>query len=63
MYLISIFLLYFYIFQNFVNSDLFTSSVDLQQLTYAEKDIPKLITNYIQLETERLEHLKRFILI
>ncbi|KAL7078512.1 hypothetical protein ACQ4LE_002658 [Meloidogyne hapla] len=58
MYLISIFLLYFYILQKFVIADLFTSSADLQQLTYAEKDIPKLITNYIQLETERLEHLK-----
>lgn len=41
-------------------ADLFTSSADLQRLTYAEKDIPNLISNYIQLESERLEHLKRF---
>ena len=41
-------------------TELFTSSADLQRLTYAEKEIPQLIQNYIQLESERLDHLKRF---
>ena len=39
-------------------TELFTSSADLQRLTYAEKEIPQLIQNYIQLESERLDHLK-----
>lgn len=39
-------------------ADMFTSSADLQRLSYAEKEIPQLINKYIKLESERLEYLK-----
>nr|CAD2186758.1 unnamed protein product [Meloidogyne enterolobii] len=42
-----------------INSqDLFTSSAELQQLVHVEKEIPKIIENYILLENKRLENLK-----
>jgi len=44
-----------------INSqDLFTSSAELQQLVHVEKEIPKIIENYILLENKRLENLKRY---
>uniref|UniRef100_A0A914LZ99 Candidate secreted effector n=1 Tax=Meloidogyne incognita TaxID=6306 RepID=A0A914LZ99_MELIC len=43
-----------------INSqELFTSSAELQQLVHVEKEIPKIIENYILLENKRLENLKR----
>ncbi|KAF7633076.1 Fe2OG dioxygenase domain-containing protein [Meloidogyne graminicola] len=41
------------------NQELFTSSAELQQLINIENKIPKIIENYIILENERLENLKR----
>ncbi|CAD5215722.1 unnamed protein product [Bursaphelenchus okinawaensis] len=42
-------------------ADLFTSMADLQRLLQMEKDIPKVIENYIQSENERLDNLKKMV--
>jgi hypothetical protein len=44
----------------FVYGDIFTSIADLQRLTDVEKEIPDLINNYINMENQRLENLRRF---
>ena len=44
-----------------INTDIFTSSADLQKLAGVEKDISELIDNYINIEMERLERLKRLV--
>uniref|UniRef100_A0A914N3L7 Prolyl 4-hydroxylase alpha-subunit N-terminal domain-containing protein n=1 Tax=Meloidogyne incognita TaxID=6306 RepID=A0A914N3L7_MELIC len=59
--------MYFYLINLFIliklinSQDLFTSSAELQQLVHVEKEIPKIIENYILLENKRLENLKRVI--
>uniref|UniRef100_A0A914LRH9 procollagen-proline 4-dioxygenase n=1 Tax=Meloidogyne incognita TaxID=6306 RepID=A0A914LRH9_MELIC len=56
--------MYFYLINIFIliklinSQDLFTSSAELQQLVHVEKEIPKIIENYILLENKRLENLK-----
>ncbi|KAI6235644.1 Procollagen-proline 4-dioxygenase [Aphelenchoides besseyi] len=43
------------------NGELFTSMADLQRLLQAEKDIPKVINDYIASENERLNDLKKMV--
>nr|CAD2203874.1 unnamed protein product [Meloidogyne enterolobii] len=56
--------MYFYLINLFIliklinSQELFTSSAELQQLVHVEKEIPKIIENYILLENKRLENLK-----
>ena len=60
----SLILFFLFIFIKSIKSqELFTSSAELQQLIHVEKEIPKIIENYIALETKRLEHLKKYLLI
>lgn len=42
-----------------VQADLFTSMADLQRLLQIEKDLPKVVENYITSENARLDELKR----
>uniref|UniRef100_A0A0N5AR18 procollagen-proline 4-dioxygenase n=1 Tax=Syphacia muris TaxID=451379 RepID=A0A0N5AR18_9BILA len=42
-------------------ADVFTSMAHLESLVRAEKDIPKIITNYVIMETKRLQDLRRFV--
>uniref|UniRef100_A0A914N2W2 Uncharacterized protein n=1 Tax=Meloidogyne incognita TaxID=6306 RepID=A0A914N2W2_MELIC len=57
--------MYFYLINLFIliklinSQELFASSAELQQLVHVEKEIPKIIENYISLENKRLENLKR----
>ncbi|TKR57848.1 hypothetical protein L596_030494 [Steinernema carpocapsae] len=44
-----------------VSADLFTSIADLQKLLTAEKDIPNIIEQYINLEKERISELQKFV--
>ena len=44
-----------------INSEIFTSIADLQRLLAVEKNIPNLINDYIQTETQRLEQLKEWV--
>ena len=55
-------LFFLFIFIKLVKTqELFTSSAELQQLVHVEKEIPKIIENYIILENERLEYLKGYL--
>ena len=59
----SLILFFLFIFIKLIKlQELFTSA-ELQQLIHVEKEIPKIIENYIALETKRLEHLKKYLLI
>lgn len=49
------------LFLTCVNADLFTSMADLQRLLQIEKDIPKVIDNYIVTENARLDELKKYV--
>ena len=54
-------LFYSCIFIKIINTqELFTSSAELQQIIHVEKEIPKIIQNYISLENKRLEELKMY---
>lgn len=50
---------FIFLFIIVVNGEIFTSIADLQRLLLVEKNIPKLINDYIDTETQRLEELKK----